>query len=163
MPTLRTLPVSTEATPSFSPTWRMSTCLPLKEKQEVREATCNPGTLERAPMISSVIPSLKYSFSGSALMLARGSTAMALAAGALLGASGGVRWAAPFGRSTSAKWAAVGKRSTAARASARVTTSSSPSGTSRIALTWGTGETNRLVMTACAVGPVNGTSPVSIS
>jgi hypothetical protein len=75
LPIFRTLPVSTEPTPSFSPTWAISTSLPLNAKQEVREATWSPGTLESAPMISSVIPSLKYSFSGSALMLASGSTA----------------------------------------------------------------------------------------
>ena len=79
-PTLRTLPSSTELTPSFSPICRTSTSLPLKAKEEVREATCMPGTLARALMISSVMPSLKYSFSGSALMLASGRTAMALRA-----------------------------------------------------------------------------------
>jgi hypothetical protein len=86
-PTLRTLPSSTEVTPSFSPICRTSTSLPLKAKEEVREATWMPGTLARALMISSVIPSLKYSFSGSALMLARGRTAIALRAAA----AGGVR------------------------------------------------------------------------
>ena len=79
-PTLRTLPSSTELTPSFSPICRTSTSLPLKAKEEVREATWMPGTLARALMISSVMPSLKYSFSGSALMLASGRTAMALRA-----------------------------------------------------------------------------------
>ena len=49
--------------------------------EEVRDATWMPGTFARALMISSVIPSLKYSFSGSALMLASGRTAMALRAG----------------------------------------------------------------------------------
>ena len=37
-----------------------------------------PGTFDSALMISSVMPSLKYSFSGSALMLASGSTAIAV-------------------------------------------------------------------------------------
>ncbi len=44
----------------------------------MREATWMPGTFDSALMISSVIPSLKYSFSGSALMLASGSTAIAV-------------------------------------------------------------------------------------
>ena len=39
-----------------------------------------PGTLASALMISSVMPSLKYSFSGSALMFASGSTAIAFGA-----------------------------------------------------------------------------------
>ena len=97
-PTLRTLPSSTELTPSFSPICRTSTSLPLKAKEEVREATCMPGTLARALMISSVMPSLKYSFSGSALMLASGRTAMALrAAGrAASDRSATVAWAEPL-------------------------------------------------------------------
>ena len=61
----------------------MSPGLPLKAKQELREATCNPGTFASALMISSVIPSAKYSFSGSALMLASGRTAIDLCIGAL--------------------------------------------------------------------------------
>ena len=90
-PTLRTLPSSTEVTPSFSPISRTSACLPLKAKEEVREATCTPGTLASALMISSVIPSLKYSFSGSALMLVSGRTAIALTGGVLFTDSGVLR------------------------------------------------------------------------
>ena len=41
---------------------------------------------------------------------------------------------------------------------------STPSGTSgRVARTLGTGSVNRFAMIACAVGPVNGGSPASIS
>ena len=64
---------------------------PLNAKDDVRDATCMPGTFASALMISSVIPSLKYSFSGSALMLASGSTAIAFGAMAPL-TSGGVRF-----------------------------------------------------------------------
>jgi len=167
-PTLRTLPSSTELTPSFSPISRMSTSFPLKVKEEVREATWMPGTLASALMISSVMPSLKYSFSGSALRLASGSTAMALRAGE----AGGVRTATvpcpdepmPFSwRRASTNAPAVAKRSTGVLASARDSTSSTASGTSRVIRTLGTGETNRLAITACAVAPVKGGSPVSIS
>ena len=77
----------------------------MNAKQEVREATWIPGTFASALMISSVIPSLKYSFSGSALMLASGSTAMALVVGAVLGDSVGV---VRPGSSASANSAAVG-------------------------------------------------------
>ena len=44
----------------------------------LREATLSSRILERRVMISSVIPSLKYSFSGSALMLWNGRTAIDL-------------------------------------------------------------------------------------
>ena len=167
-PTFRTLPSSTELTPSFSPISRTSTSLPLKAKQDVREATCMPGTLARALMISSVIPSLKYSFSGSALMFASGRTAMALAAGAGVrpAATGRLRpgWPTPLiWRSASTNCAAVANRSTGVLARARVSASSTASGTSRVTRTLGMGEMNRLAMMAWAVAPVKGGSPVSIS
>ena len=76
-------------------------------------------------MISSVIPSLKYSFSGSALMLVGGRTATALAGVALFTDSGVLRRPSrtnPLG--ASANSAAVGKRSTGVRDSARFTASS---------------------------------------
>ena len=40
--------------------------------------TFKPSTVVRALIISSVMPSLKYSFSGSALILTKGRTAMDL-------------------------------------------------------------------------------------
>jgi hypothetical protein len=42
----------------------------------VRPATRKRSTLPSAPVISSAMPSQKNSFSGSALMLAKGSTAI---------------------------------------------------------------------------------------
>src|SRR5215472_13993459 len=45
-------------------------------KEEVRAMTNRPGNLERPVVRSSVMPSLKYSCSGSLLRLANGSTAM---------------------------------------------------------------------------------------
>src|SRR6266704_2718012 len=50
--------------------------LPLNEKADVRAATRKPGVRASALRISSVMPSLKYSLSLSALMLTNGSTAM---------------------------------------------------------------------------------------
>jgi hypothetical protein len=50
--------------------------LPLNEKAEVRETTCKSFTRVRSLMISSVIPSQKYSWSGSGLMFSNGSTIM---------------------------------------------------------------------------------------
>src|SRR5713226_4894432 len=54
---------------------RTPTSLPLNAKAEVRELTRIPSTLARALISSSVIPSEKYSFSRSLLMLTNGSTA----------------------------------------------------------------------------------------
>ena len=54
----------------------MSEFLPLKAKEEVRDVTFNPSTFVKAFKISSVIPSLKYSLSGSLLMFTNGKTAM---------------------------------------------------------------------------------------
>ena len=128
-----------------------------------------PGTLASALMISSVIPSLKYSFSGSALMFGSGRTAIALAAAC--GASVRRRRSpAPggrpvdAGRSASANCAAVRNRSTGVRgqgAGQRVVDRLGH--VARDPHAWESGEMNRLAMMACAVGPVNGGSPVSIS
>ena len=113
-------------------------------------------------MISSVMPSLKYSFSGSALMLASGRTAMALARGvrarpARRARSPVPRTASPFTwRSASTNCAAVENRSTGVLARARVSASSTASGTSRVTRTLGMGDTNRLAMTACADGAGEG-------
>ena len=101
-------------------------------------------------MISSVIPSLKYSFSGSALMLARGRTAIALGRGGDFCASGGVARGLVILSSeclrASRKSEAFKKRSAGVRARARVTVSSTVSGTSRTVRTFGIGETKRFEM-----------------
>jgi hypothetical protein len=54
----------------------MLTALPLKANEELRAMTKNQRS-ERAVMRSSLMPSEKYSWSGSSLMLTKGSTAMA--------------------------------------------------------------------------------------
>src|SRR5438309_1557859 len=71
----RTLPSSRVATPSFaaiarSPSWRC-----LNGITEVREITSRARIFDSCAMTSSVIPSAKYSFSGSALRFRNGSTA----------------------------------------------------------------------------------------
>ena len=48
--------------------------LPLNVKAVLRATTDSAETLERSVMMSSLIPSLKYSCSGSPLMLTNGST-----------------------------------------------------------------------------------------
>ena len=68
----RTLPSSTAVTPSERPISRTSAARPLNWKDEVREATCNPRTQHSALMISSAMPSQKYSWSRAALMSAKG-------------------------------------------------------------------------------------------
>src|SRR5210317_665523 len=53
----------------------MSTSFPLKENDEVREATVSCGSLHNRLSSSSEMPSLKYSLSGSLLRLRKGKTA----------------------------------------------------------------------------------------
>src|SRR2546422_1724318 len=72
----RTLPSRTVRTCSFSPIVRMFCVAPLKANEDVREATRSEPTALNACTISSVMPSLKYSLSGSALMFRNGSTAI---------------------------------------------------------------------------------------
>src|SRR5271165_4692186 len=55
----------------------MWTALPLYMNEELRAITKNQRSLDSAVMTSSLIPSEKYSCSGSPLMLVKGSTAMA--------------------------------------------------------------------------------------
>src|SRR5438093_1844939 len=75
LPAFVTLPSRTAPTLSFVPMVRTSSFLPLKANDEVRAATYNPETLDSVVIRSSVMPSLKYSFSLSELMLTNGSTA----------------------------------------------------------------------------------------
>jgi hypothetical protein len=105
-------------------------------------------------MTSSVMPSAKYSFSGSALRLRNGSTAT----------ERGFAGAAAAPRIASVKPVAVAKRSAGVRARARRTAASRASETvSRTARSDGIGSVNRRASIACAVTPVNGGSPASIS
>src|SRR2546428_387008 len=74
-PARRTLPSSSVATSSFaaiarSPSWRF-----LNGITEVREITSRARIFDSCAMTSSVIPSAKYSFSGSALRFTNGRTA----------------------------------------------------------------------------------------
>ncbi len=89
-PALRTLPSSTWLTPSCLATWGTSTDLPLKVKAVLRATTDRAETLDRSVMMSSLMPSLKYSCSASPLMLANGRTQTdsLRAAGAAVGAPG---------------------------------------------------------------------------
>ena len=68
---------------SASPIFRISESWPLNANADVRDATRSPSSLARALMISSVMPSAKYSLSLSALMFANGSTAMEACTGPL--------------------------------------------------------------------------------
>src|SRR6516225_3924503 len=73
---LRTDPSRTYRTPSLRPTSLTSTALPLNVKLELRAITNNHLKRESAVMISSTIPSAKYSCLGSSLMFSNGRTAM---------------------------------------------------------------------------------------
>src|SRR5208282_6301673 len=69
-------PSSTERTPSSLPTSRMSTERPLYVKLELRAITVRPAIFDRSVMMSSVMPSEKYSCSGSPDMLVKGRIAI---------------------------------------------------------------------------------------
>src|SRR5215831_10113770 len=75
-PALRTEPSSTYRTPSSHPTCFTSTAWPLYVKLELRAMTNSQRMRLSAVMISSTMPSAKYSCSGSPLILAKGSTAI---------------------------------------------------------------------------------------
>ena len=78
--------------------------------EDVREMTLSALTLESWAMMSSVMPSLKYSFSGSVLMFSNGSTATDLP----MAESRLIAWAAATamvtvadGERASTNWAAL--------------------------------------------------------
>ena len=74
-PDFRTLPSSTALTFSCWPICRMSVAFPLNAKADVRATIRRLGTRLSASMISSVKPSLKYSWSFCGLRSRKGSTA----------------------------------------------------------------------------------------
>lgn len=121
---------------------------------EVREIALSARIFDRCAMTSSVMPSAKYSFSGSALKFWNGSTATEGAC------------ARPVAGALSAftKSATDANRSTGSLAMALARASSTSAGTSdRRRRTEGTGSTRRFVMIDWAVDPVYGGSPASIS
>ena len=105
-------------------------------------------------MISSAMPSEKYSFSRSALMLTNGSTAIDFAAVAVVTVPPGGD-VTPDPPSAWPNCAAVAYRSAGSFASAFATACSTHSGTaSRNARSAGTGSVKAWAMIAWAVGPV---------
>src|SRR5215217_1468565 len=73
-PALRTLPTSTCDALTRRPISLTPPFAPLKENARLRETIDRADTFPRSVMTSSVIPSEKYSCSGSPLMLANGKT-----------------------------------------------------------------------------------------
>ena len=129
--------------------------MPLKENAEVRAATRRFGSWVNALMISSEIPSEKYSFSGSPLMLAKGSTAMERSSSVL---------DAPFASRDAMNRSTVGKRSPGARAIAVQSAASMVREMfGRFFVIFGGGWVNRCTRIASMVAPVKGASPASIS
>src|SRR5438132_3236958 len=76
LPDFLTLPSSTLLTCSARPISSTLTFLPLNENEDVRAATFKLSIFASALSSSSARPSQKYSFSGSALIFANGSTAI---------------------------------------------------------------------------------------
>src|SRR5215510_8522083 len=75
----------------------MSTGLPLKVKLEFRAITNNHLNRESAVVISSTIPSAKYSCSGSPLMFSNGNTAIEGLSGSASAVFAGVTDCSPRG------------------------------------------------------------------
>ena len=126
----------------------------------MRDITRSPWIFESWAMMSSVMPSEKYSLSCSPLMLSNGSTATKRWDSGTL-TSGEKRCCGPevtselVPSSAAAKSAAVAKRASGSLASAFLIASSIAAGISpRPGRTLGTGSTKCLMMTACALSPV---------
>src|SRR5881392_3310527 len=100
----------------------MSSLFPLNANADVRDATSSAQTLVSALIISSLIPSVKNSFSASALMFVNGRTAIDLRL--LSAASAGIAAARTLANSET-----VGNRSAGSSDSARSTTSEAAAGT----------------------------------
>ena len=145
----------------------MSVSLPLKAKADVREATCSASMPASALMISSVIPSLKYSASAPVLMLRNGSTAIEATsdvsragdrrggAGAALGDDGS-RWSA------NARSRADWNRSSGLFSRLCRTISESSAGTPRPADRGGS-VCRTAIIVSTAFSPWKARTPVSIS
>ncbi len=159
LPALRTLPSSTVRTRNCSPILVMSSCLPLKANEEVRDTTRRASTLLNALMISSAMPSVKYSLSGSALMLANGSTATD-------GVSSFWPWPTVCltRRSSATSSPAVWKRASRSFSRHRAMKRSRSDETLRLRFRTGSGVSRRIALRMSAsLSPVNGASPVTIS
>ena len=136
---------------------RRSSFFPLNENADVLAATRKSGSWASALMISSAIPSLKYSFSGSVLMFANGNTAMDFGASvphveAAVVASESRKRAIDAGRCAGSRAIAVKTAASTCRCTPL-----------RFVVTRGGCRVNRWTRIDSNVGPVNGGSPVSIS
>src|SRR5579862_3587173 len=89
----------------------MSLDIPLKENAVLRETMESAETLPRSVMMSSVMPSLKYSCSGSPLMFANGRTQIATVGRRSLADDGTALAAESFNFASSAAHRALNGRS----------------------------------------------------
>ncbi len=165
-PALRTLPSRTVRTFNLSAMLRMSSFFPLNANDDVRDATRRDWIRESALMISSAMPSAKYSFSGSALMFANGRTATDFAADTgvfgIVSVSVGV--AVCPETSACANNADVENLFDVSTAIALVTAQSTLAGTEDFRDCSGRGlSVKRFAMIDCGVLPLNGRSPEIIS
>ena len=163
LPARRTVPSRIADTLSRAPSSRTSSRRPLSANTDVRDATWRPSTLLSAVISSSVIPSLKYSFSGSALALTNGSTAMVRASRMVPAPAAGMT-SGTGATSASANSVIVAKRSAGDLASARSSARSTASGTfgRRTRTEAGASIAWRAIVARAPV-PANGGSPASIS
>ena len=138
---------------------RMSCGFPLRANADVREAIRSPSTLVSALISSSLMPSLRYSFSGSALAFTNGNTAMERVLPTIAGAAAG-----RVSSSAVVKSATLANRSAGSLARARASACSTAGGASgRRARSGGGGSLRWRATMARALSPENGGVPASIS
>ena len=144
-PARRTLPLSSVPTSSRAAI-SCSPCSPsLNDITEAREITLSVRTFESWAITSSVIPSAKYSFSGSALRLRKGSTA-----------TDGTRSRAGAGALSAAAKAAIDSNRSAGSLARALTSACSTAGVTplRSRRTEGAGSPSCLTSSACTLPPV---------
>ena len=129
LPARRTVPSSTADTLSRAPRFRTSSRSPLSANTEVRDATWRPSTLPSAMISSSVMPSLRYSFSGSALAFTNGQHRDGAGLARRCPAPRRGMISGTGATSASANSVIVGKRSAGSLASARASARSMAAGT----------------------------------
>src|SRR6478672_7316314 len=149
-PALRTLPSRTVCTLRRLPISPIASLLPLKAKADVRDATSSARIFVSALMISSVIPSVKNSFSASGLMFVNGSTATDLLSD-VAAISAGIAAANALANSDTVEYRSAGSSERAFNK-----TVDAAGGAFAVAGSRGGGPLNRFAITACGVDATNG-------
>ena len=158
-PERRSVPSRTSEASRSAPIARTSCAFPLSANTDVRDATRSPSTFASALISSSVIPSLRYSLSGSGLALTNGRTAIVR----VVMANG--RFGSDLARVSAPQKSMIdANRCDGSFASAFSSTRSNPDGASGRNVRRGRAlSVTCFAIVARALVPLNGGSPASIS